>query len=65
MKIMKAYSCVPNWRQVGTGWTSVLLEMSPIVVAVCLQGLARLSRRARRRYVDGSREISLVPSPHI
>ena len=38
--------------------------MSPKVVAVCFQGLARLSRRVRRRFVRGSREISLAPSLH-
>ena len=38
------------------------LEMSPEVAAVCFQGLARRSRRVRRRFVRGSREISLVPS---
>ena len=36
--------------------------MSPKVVAVCFQGLARHSRRVRRRFSRGSREISLVPS---
>ena len=55
---------MPNWRQVGTGWAHVKLEMSPKVVAVCFQGLARLSRRVRRRFVHGSRQISLVPSLH-
>ena len=39
---------MPNWRQVGTGWAYVQLEMSPKVVAVCFQGLARRSRRVRR-----------------
>ena len=29
---------------------------------VCFQGLARRSRRVRRRFVRGSREISLAPS---
>ena len=38
--------------------------MSPRVVAVCFQGLARLSRGVRRHFVRGSREISLVPSLH-
>ena len=42
-----------------TGWAYVQLEMSPKVVAVCL---ARRYRRVRRRFVRGSREISLVPS---
>ena len=49
-------------RQVGTGWAYVQLEMSPKVVALCFQGLARHSRRVRRRFVSGSREISLAPS---
>ena len=31
---------------------------------VCSEGLARLSRRVWRRFVRGSREISLVPSLH-
>ena len=31
---------------------------------VCFEGLARLSRRVWRRFVRGSREISLVPSLH-
>ena len=35
------------------------LEMSPKVVAVCFHGLAR---RIRKRFVRGSREISLVSS---
>ena len=30
----------------------------------CFEGLARLSRRVWRRFVRGSREISLVPSLH-
>ena len=34
------------------------------VVAVCFQGLARRSRGVRRRFVPGSREISLVSSQH-
>ena len=38
--------------------------MSPKVVAVCFQGLARHSCRVRRHFVHGSREISLVPSLH-
>ena len=38
--------------------------MSPKVVAVCFQSLAKLSRRVRRRFVCGSREISLAPSLH-
>ena len=59
-KIVK--SRVPNWRQERTFWAYVQLEMSPKVVAVCFQGLARRSRRVRRRFVRGSREISLVPS---
>ena len=42
-------SRVANWRQVGMGWAYVQLEMSPKNVAVCFQGLARLSRRVRRR----------------
>ena len=29
---------------------------------MCFEGLARLSRRVWRRFVRGSREISLVPS---
>ena len=53
---------MPNWRQVGTCWAYVQLEMSPKVVAVCFQGLARLSGRVIRRFVRGSREISLVSS---
>ena len=31
---------------------------------MCFEGLARLSRRVRRRFVRGSREISLMPSLH-
>ena len=38
--------------------------MSLKVVLVCSEGLARLSRRVWRRFVRGSREISLVPSLH-
>ena len=53
-----------NWRQVGTSWAYVQLETSPKVVAVCFEGLARRSRRVRRRFVRGSREISLAPSLH-
>ena len=34
------------------------------MLLVCFEGLARLSRRVRRRFVRGSREISLVPSLH-
>ena len=30
---------MPNWRQVGTFWACVQLEMCPKVVAVCFQGL--------------------------
>ena len=57
-----ADSHVANWRQVGTSWVYVQLDMSPKVVAVCFQG--RRSRRVRSRFVRGSREISLVPSLH-
>ena len=32
---------------------------------MCFEGIARLSRRVWRRFVRGSREISLVPSLHI
>ena len=32
---------MPNWRQVVTFWAYVQLEISPKVVAVCFQGLAR------------------------
>ena len=53
-----------NWRQVGTGWAYVQLEASPKVVALCFQGLARRSHGVRRRFVPGSREISLVSSLH-
>ena len=31
---------------------------------MCFQGLARHSRRVRRRFVLGSREISLAPALH-
>ena len=34
------------------------------LLLVCFEGLARLSRRVWRRFVRGSREISLVPSLH-
>ena len=34
------------------------------LLLVCFEGPARLSRRVRRRFVRGSREISLVPSLH-
>ena len=51
-----------NWRQVGTSWAYVQLDMSPKVVAVCFQG--RRSRRVRSRFVCRSREISLVSSLH-
>ena len=53
-----------NWRQVGTSWAYVQLESSPKLVAVCFQGLAGRSRGVRRRFVCGSREISLVLSLH-
>ena len=35
---------------------------SKSLLLVCFDGLARLSRRVWRRFVRGSREISLVPS---
>ena len=38
------------------------LDMSLKVVVVCSEGLARLSRRVWRRFVRGSREISLALS---
>ena len=38
--------------------------MSPKVVAVCFQGLARRSHGVRRYFVRGSREISLMSSLH-
>ena len=38
--------------------------MSLKLLLVCFEGLARLSRRVWRRFVRGSREISLVPSLH-
>ena len=34
------------------------------LLLVCFEGLARLSRRVWRRFVRGSREISLMPSLH-
>ena len=34
------------------------------MLLVCFEGLARVSRRVWRRFVRGSREISLVPSLH-
>ena len=34
------------------------------MLLVCFEGIARLSRRVWRRFVRGSREISLVPSLH-
>ena len=34
------------------------------LLLVCFEGIARLSRRVWRRFVRGSREISLVPSLH-
>ena len=37
-------------------WAYVQLEMSPKVVAVCFQGLARRSHQVRRRFVNRSRE---------
>ena len=46
------------------GWAYVQLGMSLKVVSVCFQGLARRSRRVRRRFVHGSREISLASSLH-
>ena len=57
-KQLPADSRVPNWRQVGTSW----LDMSPKVVFLCFEGLKRCSRRVWRRFVHGSREISLVSS---
>ena len=50
---------------IGTGWVYAQLDTSPKVVAVCFQGQARCSRRVRRRFACGSREISLVPSLYI
>ena len=44
----------------GLGLCTARVESK--VVAVCFQGLARRSRRVRRRFVRGSREISLMPS---
>ena len=35
-----------------------------MLLLVCFEGIARLSRRVWRRFVRGSREISLVPSLH-
>ena len=54
-----AYERILAW-QTGTGWAYVQLDMSPEVVAVCFQGLARCSRRVRRHFVPGSRESSSV-----
>ena len=34
-----------NWRQVGTSWAYVQLDMSLKVVVSVFEGLARLSRR--------------------
>ena len=45
-------------------WAYVQLDMSLKVVVSVFEGLARLSRRVWRRFVRGSREISLVPSLH-
>ena len=38
--------------------------MSQMLLLVCFEGIARLSSRVWRRFVRGSREISLVPSLH-
>ena len=35
-----------------------------MLLLVCFEGIARLCRRVWRRFVRGSREISLVPSLH-
>ena len=35
-----------------------------MLLLVCFEGIARLSRRVWTRFVRGSREISLVPSLH-
>ena len=45
----------------GTSRAYVQLNKSPKVVAVCFQAVAKRSRRVRRHFVCGSREISLVP----
>ena len=52
-----ANSRVANRRQVGTARYE-----SKKLLLVCFEGLARLSRRVWRRFVRGSREISLAPS---
>ena len=62
MRGSREISLVPSLHRASTDY--VQLESSPQFVAVCFQGLARLSRRVRTRFVCGSREISLVPSLH-
>ena len=56
MNIVK--SCVSGFSHAKLEAGRNELESSPKVVAVCFQGLARLSRRVRRRFVRRSREIS-------
>ena len=46
----------------GLGLCTARVESK--VVALCFQGLARGSCRVRRRFVPGSREISLASSLH-
>ena len=61
-----ADSRVTNWRQVGTALgLCIPRNESRGCCCVCFQGLARRSRRVRRRFVRGSREISLAPSLYV
>ena len=56
-----ADSRVTNWRQVGTALgLCIARNESRDCCCVFFQGLARRSRRVRRRFVRGSREISLA-----
>ena len=61
-KIVKSRMRGFSRGKLEAGRNGLGLESSPKVVALCFQGLARHSRGVRRRFVPGSREISLVSS---
>ena len=45
-------SRTPNWKQVGSGWNNVRLDMTPKSIPCEFESLTRLSPLDRRLFVD-------------
>ena len=64
MKIVKSRRSGFSRGKLEAGRNECTARYDSKKLLVCFEGLARLSRRVWRRFVRGSREISLVPSLH-